>query len=313
MLKEKNLDFCVGSDLLFAPLAGFSDSGARRLSLKYGAGFAFTEMVSAKGLLYGNDNTGSLLYLDKEEVGKVGVQLFGREPDIFAEVVRYPCLSQFSVIDVNMGCPVPKIVKNGEGSFLMTNPNLAKDIVKSIKKSVPNKYVGVKIRLGFDKNNINASEVALACQEGGADYVTVHGRTRDMMYSGDVDINEIAKVAMAVDIPVVGNGDVIDRDSYLKMKEYGGVGYVMIGRGAIGKPYIFSEILQNHYTFDIKSVIIKHINYLNFLPERVVASNMKKQIAFYLKGVKGQKNMKEKVFATSSLEELLMVVNTLSI
>lgn len=305
--------FFKDGDLILAPLAGFSDSGARRLALEYGADFCFTEMVSAKGLFYKSENTKDLMYLSPQEKGRTGIQLFGSEPEIFEEILKYPCFDNFQVIDINMGCPVPKIVKNGEGSFLMTKPDLAYKIVKSVKRAAPLKTVGVKMRLGFDKEHINASEIALACQCGGADYVTVHGRTRDMMYSGNADIKEIAKVVGAVNIPVIGNGDVTDRDSYLKMREYGGVRGVMIGRGAIGRPYVFSKIRQIRYTYDIKSAILKHINYLGFLPANIVASNMKKQIAFYLKGVKGQKNIKEKVFATNGMEELLNVVNALSI
>lgn len=294
-----------GSDLILAPLAGFSDSGMRSLCFRYGAGLCFTEMVSAKGLFYKNDNTADLLTVGKDE-RHTGVQIFGSDPDIMAEVTTYETMKNFPIIDVNCGCPVPKVYKNGDGSALMKNPDLIYKIVKSIKNANENKLVTVKIRKGTDGKN-NALECALAAQEGGAAMVTVHGRTREQMYAGTVDYDTIAAVKQNLSIPVCGNGDVFDKDGYLKMKQTG-VDYVMVARGAIGRPYVFAEIKGEQAEYSVKQLIIDHINYLDFLPEKTVAGAMKKQIAAYVKGIPGQKKIKEKAFATESLSELLTVI-----
>lgn len=294
-----------GSDLILAPLAGFSDSGMRSLCFRYGAGLCFTEMVSAKGLYYKNDNTAELLTVGKDE-RHTGVQIFGSDADIMAEVTTYETMKPFPIIDVNCGCPVPKVYKNGDGSALMKNPDLIYKIVKTIKSANENKQVTVKIRKGTDGVN-NAVECALAAQEGGAAMVTVHGRTREQMYMGKVDYDAIAAVKQKLDIPVCGNGDVFDRNSYLSMKQTG-ADYVMVARGAIGKPYVFAEISGESPTYSVKRLIVDHIKYLDFLPEKTVAGSMKKQIAAYVKGIPGQKKIKEKIFATDTLNELLAIV-----
>jgi nifR3 family TIM-barrel protein len=266
-------------------------------------------MGSAKGMFYGNENTSALLHQNPEERGRTAVQIFGSEPEIIGEVVGRSEFDDFAVIDINMGCPVPKIVKNGEGSFLMKNPYLVKEIVKSAVKGAKGKPVTVKFRAGFSPDDKNAPDVAVACEEGGASLVTVHGRTRDAYYSGEVDYDTIRKVKDSVKIPVCGNGSVVDRESYLKMKEKGGVDYVMVARGAIGRPYIFAEILGNSYEYSIKEAIRYHISQLDFLPERVVANNMKKHIAYYLKGQPNQKHIKEKCFMCENVKDMLRIID----
>ncbi len=290
-----------GSDLFFAPIAGYSDSGLRSLCFRYGAGLCFTEMVSAKGLYYKNENTASLLYVAPDE-SNTAVQLFGSEPEIFAEVVRYPVLSKFSHIDVNMGCPVRKITSNNEGSALLRNPELIYKIVKAVKDS-SGKTVSVKMRTGIDGKSC-VTECALAAQEGGVDLVTVHGRTKEQLYGGKCDFETIAHVKQTLRVPVCGNGDVTDRDSYLRMKETG-VDYVMIARGALGKPYVFSEILGKEYTYERNEAILFHIGRLcEYLSENTVMNVMKKQIACYLHGSRGAKQLKEQAFSAHSLKEL---------
>ncbi len=288
-------------DLILAPIAGYSDAGMRALCFRYGAGLCFTEMVSAKGLYYGNENTAALLYVHEDEKN-TGVQLFGSEPEIFAEVVRYDCIRKFPLIDINMGCPVRKITSNGEGSALMRSPELIEKIVRAVKDN-SGKTVTVKMRLGIDGVN-NAVECALAAQEGGADMVTVHGRTKEQLYGGRADYQSIARVKEALTIPVCGNGDVTDRKSYLAMKETG-VDYVMIARGAMGRPYVFSAVLDKPYEYDVSSAIRFHIDRLCMhLPETTVMNVMKKQIACYVHGMRGSKVIKEKAFSATTLDSL---------
>lgn len=296
------------TDLILAPIAGYSDVGMRSLCFRYGAGLCFTEMVSAKGLHYKNSNTADLLHIGAEEKF-TGVQLFGSEPDIIAEAIASDRLKNFPVIDINMGCPVPKIVNNGEGSALMRNPDLIKQIVKAAVSAADGRTVTVKIRAGFYNGYENADECAAAIEEGGAGMVTVHGRTREQFYSGKADYSVIRRVKDSVKIPVCGNGDVTDRESYLKMKETTGADYVMIARGAIGRPFVFSEILGREYEFDIKNAIKEHIDFLSFLPERTVVNCMKKQIAYYVKGRAGQKAVKEEVFKAQTKAELSQAID----
>lgn len=292
------------SDLILAPIAGYSDVGMRLLCSRYGAGLCFTEMVSAKGLFYGNENTSSLLHTDPEE-HNTGVQLFGSEPDIFAEVVRFDCIRKFPLVDINMGCPVRKITSNNEGSALMRSPESIEKIVRAVKQNF-GKMVTVKMRLGID-GVINATECALAAQEGGADMVTVHGRTKEQLYGGHADYDAIARVKERLSIPLCGNGDVTDKDSYLRMKQTG-ADYVMIARGAMGRPYVFSQIKETPYTYDVRSAVIFHIEKLcSFLPAKTVLNVMKKQIACYVYGMRGSKAIKERAFSASSLDELKAV------
>ena len=298
-----------GSDLILAPIAGYSDVGFRTLCFRYGAGLCFTEMVSAKGLHYNNENTADLLTVSKDEP-YTGVQLFGSEPDIIAEAIRSDKLAKFPLIDINMGCPVPKIVNNGEGSALMKDPDRIYNIVKAAVAAADGRPVTVKIRAGFYTGYENAPESASAIEEGGASMVTVHGRTREQFYSGKVNYDIIRKVKDAVRIPVCGNGDVIDKDSYNEMKDTG-ADYVMIARGSFGRPYIFAELSGKEYDFDIKTAIKEHISMLSFLPDRNVANNMKKHVAFYLKGTPSNKAIKEKIFACHTTKELIDIVESL--
>jgi len=297
-----------GSDLILAPVAGYSDVGFRTLCARYGAGLTFTEMVSAKGLHHNNCNTADLLRVGEEEKN-CGVQLFGHEPDILAEAIASDRLKSFPVIDINMGCPVPKIVNNGEGSALMKTPDKIVEIVRAAVGAAGDRPVTVKLRAGFFAGYENAVECALAAQEGGASMVTVHGRTRDRFYAGKADYSVIADVKKALRIPVCGNGDVVDRESYLRIKEETGVDYVMIARGAFGRPYVFSEILGRPYEFDVKEAILFHIRALSYLPERTVVNNMKKHVAFYVKGKPGHKPLKNEIFAAENLAQLMAAVD----
>jgi nifR3 family TIM-barrel protein len=291
------------NNLLLAPIAGFSDAGFRALCLRYGAGLTFTEMVSAKGLYYKNENTKDLLFTHGEEQPK-GVQLFGKEPEIIAHAIASKELAPFDIIDINMGCPVPKIVRNGEGSALMADPDLVYEIIKASVCAAGKRPVTAKIRAGFTDRDKNAVEVAQAIESGGAAAVTVHGRTRDMYYGGKADLEIIKQVKQSIKIPVIGNGDITDKQSYLRMVEYCGVDGVMIARGALGHPQIFSELTEKEFELDLKETIFEHIRLLSHLSERVVTNNMKKHIAYYTKGQKNARIIKEKTFAADSLAQL---------
>lgn len=297
-----------GSDLVLAPAAGFSDAGLRTLAFRYGAGLCFTEMVSAKGLYYNNANTAALLTVGREEP-HTGVQLFGKEPDIIAEAIAGERLAGFPVVDINMGCPVHKIVSNGEGSALMRDPDRIHAIVRAAAGAAAGRPVTVKLRAGFYDGFENAEECAAAAEEGGAAMVTVHGRTREMFYSGKADYGIIAKVKRSVKIPVCGNGDVTDAESYSRMKECTGADYVMIARGAFGRPWVFAEIRGEKPEVAVGALIREHIGLLSFLPERTAVNCMKKQIAFYVKGMGGRRKLKEAIFGAQSMREMLSVID----
>lgn len=294
--------------LIMAPIAGFTNAGFRAAALECGAGIAYTEMISAKGLLFNNEGTKSLLYTTEAEKYPA-VQLFGSDPRVMKAAAESGLLNKFRLIDINMGCPVPKIVKNGEGSALLLNPGLASEIVSAVKEGAKDKIISAKIRIGFSADKINAQEMARALERGGADFITVHGRTREQMYSGKVNLKAIREAKESVGIPVVGNGDVTDLDSYSKMLETG-ADAVMIGRGALKNPNLFAE-LSGKPPVKSKREMIKEILeiMLGYLPAHVVTNNMKKQIALFSAGTRGNREIKEKVFAAASAEELLNICN----
>ena len=293
------------SPYLLAPLAGYTDISYRNICRSYGAGLTYTEMVSAKGLIYGNEKTGDLLRLAPSETPSA-VQIFGSEPDIMAEAIkRIEC----DIIDVNMGCPVRKIVSNGEGSALMQSPNLAGKIVSSLVKASNGRPITVKFRAGFDEKHKNAVEFAKIMEDSGASAVTVHGRTREQFYSGVSDRELIKEVADAVTIPVIANGDITsiaDVEYYRDSKVQG----FMIGRGAIGRPEIFALLQGKEVKVDKVEQIKLHIDgLLPYLPERVVVNDMKKHVAFYLKGISGIKEIKNSVFNAKSIADLMDILS----
>lgn len=295
------------SDVVFAPIAGFSDVGLRALCAEMGAGLTYTEMVSAKGLMYGNEHTEDLLHTtDVEKI--CAVQLFGSDPEILARAAESEELSKFDVIDVNMGCPVKKIVSNGEGSALLKNPSLAADIVRALRRA--GKPVTVKFRIGFEQNSRTGVDFARCMQDAGAAAVTVHGRTREQFYEGKADWDYIAEVVRAVEIPVIANGDVLSKEDYQNIKAHTGAAGVMIARGALGNPQIFAEITGEACPYrTIKEIVLKHIEILSsFHSEIYVVNNMKKHVACYCKGLRGGKRLKLEVFAAKSLEELVRAV-----
>jgi tRNA-dihydrouridine synthase B len=227
------------NNLILAPLAGYTDVGFRAVAILRGAGLTFSEMVSAKGLVYDGAKTKELLETSEYENPRA-VQLFGREPEIFRKAASL-YLENFDIIDVNMGCPVHKIIKNGEGSALLNDAPRIREIMLALREGAGNRTVTAKIRAGFDR--VNAPEIAAVLEAAGADAVTVHPRLQNQFYSGKADYSVIKEVKDAVKIPVVGNGDVVSVEDYFRMKNTG-CDFVMIGRGAVGNPYIFEDILN---------------------------------------------------------------------
>ena len=314
-LKDNNLkigNVGLSSPFLLAPLAGITDGPFRRLCSEAGAGLVYSEMVSAKGLWYKDKNTGGLLEILPGE-GPVAYQLFGHEPEIMAFAARELDKRDNVIFDINMGCPVPKIVKNGEGSAQMKNPDLAHDVVAAAVKNT-SKPVTVKIRAGWDADSINAVEVAHAVSAAGASAIAVHGRTREQYYSGKADWSVIAAVKRAVDIPVIGNGDVTDGASALRMMEETGCDFVMVARGALGNPWIFRELnaawrgepLPPPPTKeDKKQMMLRHFNdVLDLKGEYVAVREMRKHVGWYLKGVPGAAAFRGKINQINSAVEL---------
>ncbi|MEG0720414.1 MAG: tRNA dihydrouridine synthase DusB, partial [Lachnospiraceae bacterium] len=231
---------------ILAPMAGVTDLPFRLLCKEQGAGLVCMEMVSAKAIRYQNKNTEVLLRIDERE-HPVALQLFGSDPDIMSEITKQLEDLPYDILDINMGCPVPKIVKNGEGSALMKNPKLVEQIVTKVSQATK-KPLMIKIRKGFDDSCINAVEIAKIIEGSGGAAVTVHGRTREQYYSGKADWDIIRQVKESVRIPVIGNGDVTSPETALALKQQTGCDGIMVGRGAQGNPWIFSELLEYEKT-----------------------------------------------------------------
>ena len=294
-------------------MAGVSDLPFRLLCARQGAAMVCTEMISAKAIFYKNKNTEELLRIHPEE-GPVSLQLFGSDPDIVSEMAKRIEERPFAVLDLNMGCPVPKVVNNGEGSALMKNPPLAGKIIEKTVRAIQ-KPVTVKIRKGFDQNSVNAVEVARIAQESGAAAVAVHGRTREQYYSGEADWDIIARVKEAVRIPVLGNGDVKDGASARRMLEQTGCDGILIGRAAQGNPWIFREIVADLEGKEIPArpgrqeiyeMIVEHARLLEaYKGEYVAVREMRKHMAWYTAGFPHSAQLRRRINEMETMSRLV--------
>ncbi|MDD6794699.1 MAG: tRNA dihydrouridine synthase DusB [Clostridiaceae bacterium] len=315
-MKIGNLVF--DNNVFLAPMAGVTDISFRGLCKEMGCGLVYTEMVSAKALHYDSENTQTLLRIAEEE-RPVATQVFGREPEIMAEACEryFNDRDDICIIDVNMGCPAQKIVKNGEGSALLKEPKLAAEILRTMKK-VATKPVTVKFRIGFDEDNINAVEFAKYVEYAGVDAIAVHGRTRKQMYEGKANWDIIRQVKEAVNIPVIGNGDIFTPEDALRAKEISNVDGIMIARGSMGNPWIFKQIqrvLNGEKPLEITpadkiAMCMRHYELaLKYDGEYKAVREMRKHTSWYIKGLPGCTEVKSVINTMNDSERVLEVLN----
>lgn len=308
--------FKANNPFILAPLAGITDAIMREICSSMGASLTYTEMVSAKGIYYDDIKTDRLLYIPKD-AGMTSIQIFGSDPYIMGEAARKIDKRNNDYLDINMGCPAPKIVKNGDGCALMKNPELIYKIIKSVKNNT-DKPVTIKIRKGLNEDSINAIEVAKVAEEAGVAAIAIHGRTREEYYSGEADWEIIKEIKKACKIPIIGNGDIftpIDAELMLKMT---GCDYVMIGRASLGNPWIFKELNAYHFneefsppSFDEKiQIILKHFDGLMDLKgEYIAVREMRKHIAWYVKGMKNAAKIRNEINKIDDASEMRKIIN----
>ncbi len=302
----------INGKAVLAPMAGVADRAFRELCVNYGAAYVVSEMISSKGVSMGDRKSKDLMFLSEEE-RPAAVQIFGSDPKIMAESIETVMQVKPQIIDINMGCPAPKIAGNGGGASLAKNPQLAEEIVREVVKVSP-VPVTVKIRAGWDENSINAVEMAQRAENAGASAITIHGRTRQQMYSPPVDRNIIAKVKKAVSIPVIGNGDIVDGLSAASMLEDTNCDLIMVGRGALGCPWVFSQInayldheriIPHPPVSERMRVMIKHIETIcKYKGDFIGMREARKHAGWYTKGLHGAAKYRQELGTIETMEQL---------
>lgn len=298
------------NNVFLAPLAGYTNAVFRNTCSNFGAGLTFTEMVSAKGLCYDSKKTEELLYVTEDYKGIKACQIFGADPVYMRRACESDALEPFELIDINMGCPVPKIYKNGEGSALLNDLPLASKIISECKKS--GKAVSVKFRIGVEKTQYISAIFAKMCEDSGADMISVHGRCRDKMYSGEVNFKQIAAAKNAVKIPVIANGGVFTPADADELMDKTGADGVMVARGAMFNPWLFAEITKTPVG-DKKQTVLEQIERTrNVMGERFACVFMRKMVGFYIKGTQGATALRARLLACKSTQEVAEIVHMLS-
>lgn len=317
MFKIGNIEF--ENNVVLAPMAGVCNSAFRKIIKEMGCSLVYAEMVSDKGLIYNSKKTKDMLYYEECE-RPIAQQIFGSDKDTFVEAAKmvYEIMKP-DIIDINMGCPVPKVaIKSQAGAALLKSPEKIKDIVTAVVHAVP-VPVTVKIRSGWDNNSINAVEVAKICEKAGASAITIHGRTRSQGYSGKADLDIIKSVKEAVNIPVIGNGDIDSPENAKRMIDYTGCDAVMIGRGVLGNPWLMKEVIEylnsgkliDKPTYEDKiNMCYHHMDYLMKLKdEKVAVLEMRSHIAWYLKGIPGSQEVKNEIFKVKTYDEIKKILD----
>ncbi len=304
-MKIKNVT--IDNNIFLAPMAGVTDIGFRKICRDFGAGLTYTEMISVKGLYYNNKKTETMLQLASNEHPSC-VQLFGSDPDIFRKVIMSGVLDKFDIIDINMGCPAPKIVNNGDGSKLLCNMPLAREIIAACVKAT-DKPITVKFRMGYNNGEDIAVKFAKMCEQEGAAAITIHPRTREQFYSGKADLSVIKRVKEAVNIPVIGNGDVVDIDSYKAMLNTG-CDAVMIGRGALGNPEIFATLRGEVVSKSKLDIIKEHLDLIknSYSSEKAMVTAFRKHLLWYVSNFYLSTKLKQELMKYETVDEIMAVL-----
>ncbi len=308
-MKVKSLkigSYQTDNNIFLAPMAGYTDYPFREVALKSGYGLCFTELASAKGLIYGGRANAELVYCG-DDINKTSVQIFGSEPESMRLACECEYLKDYKIIDINMGCPVPKVFKNGDGSALLTDINKASKVVGECVKS--GKIITVKIRTGLKAGDDIATEYAKMAEDNGASLITIHGRVRDAYYSGEIDYNAIYKAKNAVNIPVIANGGVFTLADADTLLERTGADGIMLARGGISDPFLCCKLLGETPKLSLKDFILRHLDNLKaYYPERRGVLEFRKFVSYYFKGVPNIKDVKMQLFTSETFEQMKDVI-----